>query len=77
MSKRGYWIFSFYTIIGRGGQVGIKLRISLACNVACLLNCADNSGARNLYVISAVGIRGHLSRLPSAGIGDMILCSVK
>ena len=53
------------------------MRMSLGCNVACLLNCADNSGARNLYVISAFGIRGHLSRLPSASIGDMVLCSVK
>ena len=53
------------------------MRMSLGCNVACLLNCADNSGARNLYVISTFGIRGHLSRLPSASIGDMVLCSVK
>ena len=62
---------------GRGGQVGIKLRITLACNVGAVLNCADNSGAKNIYVISTFGIKGHLSRLPSASIGDMVLCSVK
>lgn len=62
---------------GRGGQVGIKLRITLGCNVACVMNCADNSGAKNIYVIAAFGIKGHLSRLPSASIGDMVLCSVK
>ena len=38
---------------------------------------ADNSGAKNLYTIACFGIKGHLSRLPSASIGDMILCSVK
>lgn len=62
---------------GRGGQVGIKLRITLACNVGAVLNCADNSGAKNIYVISTFGIKGHLSRLPSASVGDMVLCSVK
>lgn len=62
---------------GRGGQVGIKLRITLACNVGAILNCADNSGAKNIYVISTFGIKGHLSRLPAASIGDMVLCSVK
>ena len=41
------------------------------------MNCADNSGAKNLYTIACFGIKGHLSRLPSASIGDMILCSVK
>ena len=51
--------------------------MSLGCPVSCLLNCADNSGAKNLYIFSVYGIRGHLSRLPSASIGDMVLCSVK
>ena len=41
------------------------------------MNCADNTGAKNLYIIAAYGIRGHLNRLPAASIGDMVLCSVK
>ena len=41
------------------------------------MNCADNSGAKNLYSIACFGIKGHLSKLPSASVGDMILCSVK
>jgi large subunit ribosomal protein L23e len=41
------------------------------------MNCADNSGAKSLYVIAAYGCRGHLSRLPSGSIGDMVLVSVK
>ncbi len=41
------------------------------------MNCADNSGAKNLYTIAVYGIKGHLSRLPKASIGDMIIVSVK
>jgi large subunit ribosomal protein L23e len=41
------------------------------------MNCADNSGAKNLYVVSVTGIGGRLNRLPSAAIGDMIMASVK
>jgi len=36
------------------------------------MNCADNSGARNLYVISVKGIGARLNRLPAAGVGDMV-----
>jgi len=62
---------------GRGGQVGAKLRMTLGLPVAALMNCADNTGAKNLYVIAAYGISGHLNRLPSSAIGDMVLVSVK
>lgn len=51
--------------------------MSLGLPVAAVLNCADNSGAKNLYVISCTGVRGRLNRLPAAAIGDMIICSVK
>merc|ERR1711918_218010 len=42
-----------------------------------VLNCSDNSGAKNLYIMSVVGIKGRLNRLPAAGVGDMIICTVK
>merc|ERR1719322_628121 len=41
------------------------------------MNCADNTGAKNLYVIAVGGIRGRLNRLPAAASGDMVLASVK
>lgn len=34
-------------------------------------------GAKNLYVIAVHGIRGRLNRLPSAGVGDMFVATVK
>merc|ERR1712226_655807 len=42
-----------------------------------VMNCADNTGAKNLYVIAVYGIRGRLNRLPAGCSGDMVLCSVK
>lgn len=41
------------------------------------MNCADNTGAKNLYIISVKGIKGRLNKLPAAAIGDMVLATVK
>jgi large subunit ribosomal protein L23e len=62
---------------GRAGRVGSKLRVTLGLNVAALINCADNTGAKNMYIFAVCGVKGHLSRLPAASVGDMVLCSVK
>ncbi|KAJ1378353.1 Ribosomal protein L14P [Sesbania bispinosa] len=56
---------------GRGGSAGNKFRMSLGRPVAATVNCADNTGAKNLYIISVKGIKGRLNRLPSACVGDM------
>ncbi|KAK3419536.1 hypothetical protein EUGRSUZ_G00093 [Eucalyptus grandis] len=42
---------------GRGGSAGNKFRMSLGLPVAATVNCADNTGAKNLYIISVKGIR--------------------
>lgn len=41
------------------------------------MNCCDNSGARNLYVIAVQGAGARLNRLPAAGVGDMVMATVK
>lgn len=41
------------------------------------MNCADNTGAKNLFIIAVSGIKGRLNRLPSATSGDMFVASVK
>lgn len=73
------WRISFVHLIpiGRAGAAGNKFRTTLALPVAAVMNCADNSGAKNLYVVSVCGIGGRLNRLPAAAIGDMIMASVK
>jgi len=62
---------------GRGGAVGGKFRITLGLPVGAVVNCADNTGAKNLYIISVKGIKGRLNRLPSAASGDLVLATVK
>eukprot|EP01029_Cantina_marsupialis_P002375 TRINITY_DN1220_c0_g1_i1.p2 TRINITY_DN1220_c0_g1~~TRINITY_DN1220_c0_g1_i1.p2 ORF type:complete len:141 (+),score=29.56 TRINITY_DN1220_c0_g1_i1:26-448(+) len=62
---------------GRGGSSGNKFRITLGLPVGALINCADNSGAKNLYIIAVKGIGARLNRLPAAGVGDMVMATVK
>jgi hypothetical protein len=62
---------------GRGGTSGNKFRMSVGLPVAAVMNCADNSGAKNLYIISVVGWGSKLNRYPSGAPGDMVMASVK
>jgi putative component of toxin-antitoxin plasmid stabilization module len=57
--------------------VGTKFRMTLALPVGAVMNCADNSGAKNLFVIAVHGIGARLNRLPAAAAGDMVVASVK
>ena len=41
------------------------------------MNCADNTGAKNLYMIAVSGIGARLNRFPAGSVGDMFLASVK
>ncbi len=41
-----------------------------------LINCADNTGARELKVISVAGYSGTKNRHPKAGLGDKVTVSV-
>merc|ERR1712118_654989 len=61
---------------GRAGRAA-KLKISTGLCVASLMNCADNSGAKNLYIIAVRGIGGRLNKMPCCAPGDMVLASVK
>lgn len=60
---------------GRGGASGSKFRVALGLPVAAIMNCADNTGAKNLYIISVTKIKGRLNRLPAASVGDMVSAS--
>ncbi|KAJ2005770.1 60S ribosomal protein L23A [Coemansia thaxteri] len=63
--------------LGRGGAAGNKFRMTLGLPVGAVINCADNSGAKNLNIIAVFGIKGRLSRLPAAGVGDMVVATVR
>lgn len=62
---------------GRGGTSGNKFSMSLGLPVAAVMNCADNTGAKNLYIISVCGWGSRLNRLPAGGPGDMVMATVK
>merc|ERR1712228_244431 len=62
---------------GRGGRNGVKVKISNCLPVAAVMNCADNTGAKNLYMIAVGGIGARLNRMPAGSVGDMFLASVK
>ena len=53
--------------IGRGGATGNKFRMTLGLPTGAVINCADNTGAKNLYVISVTRTGARLNRLPAAG----------
>ncbi len=61
----------------RAGKQGVKHRVTLAIPVGCQLPCVDNSGAKLLNIISVYSDHGVLNRLPSASVGDIVLCSVR
>ncbi|MHC1631360.1 MAG: 50S ribosomal protein L14 [Methanotrichaceae archaeon] len=56
---------------------GIKAKITKGINTGTYLDCVDNTGARVLQVISVKKYRGVKNRMPRAGIGDMVVVSVK
>lgn len=47
-----------------------------ALQLKSIVECADNSGAKKLEIISVKGYKGRLRRIPKGGIGDVVICSV-
>merc|ERR1712007_169129 len=60
--------------VGVGGN---KFRMILGLPVGAIMNCADNTGAKNLYIISVVGYGARMNRLPAGAPGDMVMATVK
>ena len=61
----------------RAAVGGTKFRMSLGLQNASLINCADNTGAKNLYIFGVYGWGARLNRVPGACPGDMCLGTVK
>ncbi|MEG9194080.1 MAG: 50S ribosomal protein L14 [Candidatus Methanoglobus sp.] len=55
----------------------LKAKIPRALPTGAMLVCADNSGAREVQIISVIGYKGVRRRYPAAGVGDMVVVSVK
>jgi len=54
----------------------MKADVTQGLKKGSLVNCADNTGARELKVISVAGYSGRLNRQPKAGLGDKVTVSV-
>ena len=52
-------------------------RTTKAVSLKTMLKCADNSGAKLLQMIGRKGYKGVRRRIPKAGVGDLIICTVK
>ncbi len=56
---------------------GISSTITKGINVGARLKCIDNTGAKEVEVIAVRGYKGVRRRIPRAGIGDVVIVSVK
>ncbi len=45
--------------------------------IGSMINCADNTGARRLKIIQMVGYKGRKRRLPTVGVGDLVIVSCR
>ncbi|MFC7046575.1 50S ribosomal protein L14 [Halobacteriaceae archaeon GCM10025711] len=54
----------------------LKADVTQGLEKGSILTCADNTGARELRVISVAGYHGTVNRHPKAGVGDKVTVSV-
>ena len=54
----------------------MKADVTQGLKKGSLVTCADNTGARELKVVSISGYSGRLNRQPKAGLGDKVTVSV-
>lgn len=55
----------------------ITSKVSKSLPIGARLKCIDNTGAREVEIISVKGFKGVRRRLATAGVGDMVVISVK
>jgi large subunit ribosomal protein L14 len=55
----------------------VTANVSRAMTTSGRLICADNTGAKLIEIIAVKGYKGVRNRMPSAGVGDMVIASVK
>ncbi|UCE96979.1 MAG: 50S ribosomal protein L14 [Candidatus Bathyarchaeota archaeon] len=58
-------------------MLGQRPKVARGVQVTTMLKCADNTGARELRLVQVIGYKGRLRRVPSAGVGDLIMSSVR
>jgi large subunit ribosomal protein L14 len=59
------------------GMLAHGQKLSRGLTTGSMLRCTDNTGARELRLVQAMGYKGRLRRYPSATVGDKITVSVR
>ncbi len=60
-----------------GTKIAIRHRISRGLLNGSRVKVADNSGAKIVEIINVDGLHTRLNRIPAAGIGNLVSCTVK
>ncbi len=62
---------------GKGRPAISRRRINTGLQVGSYVSVADNSGAKEVMIIGVPGYKGRLRRIPPAGVGDLVVVTVK
>ncbi len=55
----------------------VKAKVSKALPIGARVECADNSGAKVIQIITVKGYKTRTRRLMAAGVGDLVTATVK
>jgi large subunit ribosomal protein L14 len=66
-----------YRELEKGYMKAISSKITKGLPVGAILNCADNTGVKQLEIIAVRGFKGKRRTKPSAGVASVIVCRVK
>ncbi|HIH19705.1 TPA: 50S ribosomal protein L14 [Candidatus Micrarchaeota archaeon] len=58
-------------------MLGLPARVTKGLTIGSRMICDDNSGAKIVQIIGLLKYHGRLRRYPSAGIGQVVIVSVK
>ena len=58
-------------------MLGLSARVTPGLTVGSRFICDDNSGAKVVQIIGVLGSRSRLRRVPSAGVGSLVIVAVK
>ena len=55
----------------------VKARVTRGLPIGCEVETCDNSGAKLLKVFTVMGLKTVKGRVPSCGVGDLVMASVR
>ena len=55
----------------------VTANVSRTLVTGARIPCADNTGAKEIMIIAVKGYKGVRKRMPAAGVGSMVIASVK